>query len=76
MKPDLMAMGSGTYAAGNGSNSSYRSNFDGTSASCFSGWSGNIMLEKDYSLTPIAIREILKIQHIEQLLQTIYMDGE
>ncbi|MCB0745978.1 MAG: S8 family serine peptidase [Ignavibacteriae bacterium] len=61
IKPDLMAMGSGTYAAGNGSNSSYRSNFDGTSASCpIAAGVAALMLEKDYSLTPIAIREILK----------------
>ena len=60
IKPDLMAMGDGTYAASNSSNTSYRS-FSGTSASCpLAAGVPALMLEKDYSLTPIQIRTILR----------------
>ncbi len=60
IKPDLMAMGSGTYAASNSSTTSYKS-FSGTSAACpLAAGVPALMLEKDYSLTPMEIREILR----------------
>ncbi len=60
IKPDLMAMGDGTYAASNSSITSYRS-FSGTSASCpLAAGVPALMLEKDYSLTPMQIRDILR----------------
>ncbi len=60
IKPDLMAMGSGTYAASNSSRTSYKS-FSGTSAACpLAAGVPALMLEKDYSLTPMEIREILR----------------
>ncbi len=59
-KPDFMAMGSGTYAASNTSTTSYKS-FSGTSAACpLAAGVPALMLEKDYSLTPMEIREILR----------------
>ncbi len=60
IKPDFMAMGSGTYAASNSSTTSYKS-FSGTSASCpLAAGVPALMLEKDYSLTPMEIRNILR----------------
>ncbi|MCP5062361.1 MAG: S8 family serine peptidase [Ignavibacteriae bacterium] len=60
IKPDLMAMGSGTWAASRTSNTSYRS-FSGTSASCpIAAGVGALLLEKNSSLTPIEIRTILR----------------
>ncbi len=60
IKPDFMAMGSGTYAAGNSSDNSYRS-FSGTSAACpLAAGVGALMLEKNYYLTPMEIRDILR----------------
>lgn len=60
IKPDFMAMGSGTYAAGNITNSQYIS-FSGTSASCpLAAGVAALLLEKDYNLTPIEVREILR----------------
>jgi len=60
IKPDFMAMGSGTYAAGNSADNSYRS-FSGTSASCpLAAGVGALMLEKNYYLTPMEIRDILR----------------
>ena len=59
-KPDFMAMGSGTWAASNSSTTSYKS-FSGTSAACpLAAGVPALMLEKDYSLTPMEIREILR----------------
>ena len=61
IKPDFMAMGVNTYAARNISDQSYSSSFSGTSASCpLAAGVAALMLEKDYSLTPIEIREILR----------------
>jgi subtilisin family serine protease len=60
IKPDFMAMGSGTYAAGNSHDNYYRS-FTGTSAACpLAAGVAALLLEKNYSLTPIEIREILR----------------
>lgn len=60
IKPDFMAMGSGTYAAGNSSDTYYKS-FSGTSAACpLAAGVAALLLEKDYNLTPIQIREILR----------------
>lgn len=60
IKPDLMAMGSGTWAASRTNNTSYRS-FSGTSASCpIAAGVGALLLEKNPSLTPIEIRTILR----------------
>jgi hypothetical protein len=60
IKPDFMAMGSGTYAASNSSTTSYKS-FSGTSAACpLAAGVPALMLEKDYSLTPMEIRETLR----------------
>jgi subtilisin family serine protease len=60
IKPDFMAMGAGTYAAGNNSNTQYIS-FSGTSASCpLAAGIAALLLEKDYNLTPIEIRQILR----------------
>jgi len=60
IKPDLMAMGSGTWAASRTSNNSYRS-FSGTSAACpIAAGVGALLLEKNPSLTPIEIRTILR----------------
>ncbi|GEM_PF-157048 len=59
-KPDFMAMGSGTYAAGNSSDTYYRS-FSGTSAACpLAAGVGALMLEKNYYITPMQIRDILR----------------